>query len=91
MVMIKVLFLPLMIILISVTICSKEYAESKPNAPAGSLPKLSEEFRNYYYGGNECWTIPHIVLTAICILFAIALAGITCFMSLLFNDIRFHS
>lgn len=91
MVMIKVLFLPLMIILISVTICSKDYSVTKPNAPPGSLPLTSEVFRSYYYGGYECWNIPHIVLTAICILFALALAAITCLISLLYNDIRFHS
>jgi len=91
MVMIKVLFLPLMIILISIPICSKDYAAVKPNATPGSLPKTSDVFRSYYYGGYECWTIPHIVLTAISILFAVALAAITSIMSLLFNDIRFHS
>jgi hypothetical protein len=80
-----------MIILISIPICSKDYSATKPNAPPGSLPDTSDVFRTYYYGGYECWTISHIILTAICLAFALAQTALSCLMSILFNDIRFHS
>lgn len=68
----KILFVPLMIILISIPICSKDYSLTKPNDTSGSLPASSDVLRSYYYGGYECWNISHIILTAICLLFALA-------------------
>ncbi len=52
---------------------------------------MSDKFHHYYYGGYECWTIPHIVVTAFSIIFAALLFAETAIFSLLYNDIRFHS
>ena len=71
-VMNKILLIPLMIILISIPICSKDYLLTKPNDTSGSHIGTSDVFRSYYYGGYECWNISHIILTAICLLFALA-------------------
>ena len=92
MVILKVLFLPLMIVLISVAICTKDVNLAHPNAPQMASSQLElEKLHQYYYGGYECWTIPHIVLTAFSIIFAGLLLGQTAIFSLLYNDIRFHS
>lgn len=88
-VFLKVLFLPLMIILISIVICSEDLSLTKPNGILSSNSATGP--RSYYYGGFVCWTIPHIVLTAFCMVFAFLLLGATALFSLLFNDIRFHS
>lgn len=45
---------------------------------------------SYYYGGYQCWTIPHIILTLICLTFGSAQASLSCVQAVLFNDVRFH-
>jgi len=88
-VMLKILFLPLLMILISVVICTKDVTQALPNQPGKS--NTSAVFLSYYYGGYQCWSIPHIILTIICIFFALTLTGLTAVFSLLFNDVRFHN
>lgn len=91
---IQILFLPLLIILLSILICTKDVALAKPNQPeaiAAPSAETNDVFLQYYFGGYQCWTIPHIVLSIICVFFAVSMAGLTALLALLYNDVRFHS
>jgi hypothetical protein len=92
---VKVLALPLIMVLSSVAICTPDQTVAKPNQDPATFapldPSQGAKTYSYYYGGYQCWSIPHIVLTAVCLLFALGLTAIASLFALLFNDIRFHS
>ena len=85
---VKIVMLPLLMLLISIPICTNERSLVIPPQPED--PNAANLMFSYYYGGYQCWTIPHIVLTIFCLSFATAQAALSAIQSVLYNDIRFH-
>lgn len=50
-VFLKVLFLPLLMILVSIVICTKDLTQAKPNDPLHASTAPAGSFLHYYYGG----------------------------------------